>query len=305
MNAFKGMLCLLLLASFVFSPTNTHAATYTIMFEEGARTYNPSAKSDYIENKYLARVTVSVDGKTLVTVRGSTIPDSFFFHGGWYEQGNVNSPIDAAIRGIEDDLLKKVDGREPGGNPGSYQQFKDIVDTILAAVPVVQSGTYRFIMGRHQEGRCYSDHPLDVSHSPIPIPGSIQGKYKCHGVPYVPRLLGTNYPSERAYDSMTDHWSRAGTGGYVTSINRNKEHDFARVATGINIHDGRRSLDIRDSEGCLTIHPDDWETFYKALPAPNEWYLKEHRGIVEVKRLRSNLTPAPMPKAPMDFRFVP
>ena len=65
------------------------------------------------------------------------------------------------------------------------------------------------------------------------------------------------------------------------------------ITEGINIHRGRRSRDYKDSEGCLTIHPDDWGCFIRIFPCIKEWNNQGHEGIVEVIRLKQRPRSSP------------
>ena len=66
-------------------------------------------------------------------------------------------------------------------------------------------------------------------------------------------------------------------GYFVPTVNKNPNRSNERKANKIWIHRGRRNGPNRDSEGCLTIHPDDWDTFQSYFPSQHEW---ESTGLV-------------------------
>jgi hypothetical protein len=105
-----------LILTIMFS-LSTRAATpvkYTIRFEEGAYTYDSSKPESAPENKYLAKVTVQRDGQTLATVRGSTLPNSYYFYVGWHRDGRVAAPTDEDVAKVMADLKGQVDGLRSG-----------------------------------------------------------------------------------------------------------------------------------------------------------------------------------------------
>ena len=75
-------------------------------------------------------------------------------------------------------------------------------------------------------------------------------------------------------------------GYFVPTVNKNPNRSNERKANKIWIHRGRRNGPNRDSEGCLTIHPDDWETFQSYFPSQHEWESTASVGIVYI--IRSN-----------------
>ncbi len=72
-------------------------------------------------------------------------------------------------------------------------------------------------------------------------------------------------------------------GGFIKTITYNKNFGDYK-AKGINIHDGRWTGSHRDSAGCLTIDPRDWERFYKQLPDINSWSNDKHEGYIVIVR---------------------
>jgi len=73
---------------------------------------------------------------------------------------------------------------------------------------------------------------------------------------------------DRAYDPRTRSETQLSVGGYLATINKNLNENPRKVANGRNIHDGRETDTLKDSIGCLTIHPDDWSRCFGALPLP-------------------------------------
>ncbi len=239
-----------------------HAATYEIVFEEGAFQYDSDSPAENQDNKYLARVTVIKDGQILAkNIRGSTLPDAWAFYKHWnVDLKKTLPPTDTDVLTVFKDFEKQTTSlRESKARVGGTMlaDLADILD-VLNRVPVLSGGKYPFVMGIHQGGK------------------------SVHGKPYVPRLLGGT--KERPY-SAGDSSSRASAvGGYIKTLNKNNAQHQAFIATGINVHDGRKSEDYKDSEGCLTIRPQDWNTFYRALPTPGEWKKGRHIGVVHIRR---------------------
>jgi len=249
--------------------TSTHAASYEILFEEGAFKYGPASSPDDVDNKYLARVTIRRDGSVLAKdMRGSTLPDAWAFYQRWNgELRHESPPSDTDVKAIFDDFEQRTATLRASDLKLGATKLADLADIVdvLNRVPALKSGKYPFAIGVHKGG-------LSV-----------------HGKPYVPRLLGGTL--EMPYDP-DDHATKATTvGGFIRSLNKNNAHGQQNVAAGINVHDGRRSRDYKDSEGCLTVRPQDWKTFYSALPSPEEWAKSQHVGVVRVSR-GSQATPA-------------
>lgn len=76
-------------------------------------------------------------------------------------------------------------------------------------------------------------------------------------------------------------------GLFVPTVNNNPNQSYKRKANGIWIHRGRKNAPNRDSEGCLTIHPDSWDTFQLFFPSQNVWEDTASVGTVYV--VRSNI----------------
>lgn len=240
----------------------TDAATYEILFEEGAFQYNSRSSAESPDNKYLARVTVIKDRQILAqNLRGSSLPDAWAFYKRWnVELKRTLPPTDADVVTVFKDLEQQTTAlREARTKVGSTMlaDLADILD-VLNRVPVLGGGKYPFAMGIHQGGK------------------------SIHGKPYVPRLLGGT--KDKPFDPV-DSLSKASTvGGHIRTLNKNNAQHQALVAAGINVHDGRKSEDYKDSEGCLTIRPQDWNTFYQSLPSPDDWKKGGHVGVVHIRR---------------------
>jgi hypothetical protein len=274
--------CFLVLSLFALPSL---ASKYEIIFEEGLYPYQHVLGAAHLDNKYLARVTIKRDSVIIATVRGSTLPDNqFWYRAGWFDDRRTDSPSDIELSAIlERQRILTAAGEKNLADLNAVVEF-------FNQIPILPSGYYRFITGRHKEGDCY-----DTSG---PLSGKIFGKYKCHGVPYVPRLLGGEPTSP--YDGRLHRSTGSGwySGGFLRTLNRNKAHSLQTIANGINIHDGRTGKERRDSEGCLTIRPSDWKAFYSQLPTPAEWYSGSHRGEVQIVRLDAPQSLGPVPRAP-------
>ena len=141
----------------------------------------------------------------------------------------------------------------------------------MVYVPVIWSGKYRFKIGQHQNG------------------------ISIHGQPYVLRLQGTGdeYKPYNAKNIIKEKDLLKIEGNWISTINKNRNQKMNYITEGINIHRGRRSRDYKDSEGCLTIHPDDWGCFIRIFPCIKEWNNQGHEGIVEVIRLKQRPRSSP------------
>jgi hypothetical protein len=187
-------------------------------------------------------------------------------------QGPVKSPNDKQILDITESLgtfsstlrdnLRKLSDNEPQIN-AFVDDFNSL--TSLNAIPVLRSGAYWFVMGLHKTG----------------------GPQEAHGRPKVPRLQGSQL-LDKAFAPGQPQAAANQDGGFIATLNANRVHSGKKVAKGINIHDGRIGKAsgkwYRDSEGCLTIHPEDWEVFHTSLPSIAEWKAAPHIGVVRIAR---------------------
>lgn len=264
----RGSATLLLLTSL----HSANAAKYEILFEEGVFQYDPASTADDVNNKYLARITVKRDGNVVAKdLRGSTLPDAWVFYQRWnVELKHTSPPSDADLVAMFEYFEKQTIAlRNSNAKLGetSLADIADILD-VLNRVPAIKSGDYPFVMGLHKGGQ------------------------SVHGQPYAPRLLGGT--QEKPYDPA-DSTSKAATiGGFIRTLNKNNAQNQKYLAAGINVHDGRNTRDYKDSEGCLTLRPQDWNKFYGALPSPAAWTNDRHIGVVSVRRA----TPAPATTLP-------
>jgi len=202
------------------------------------------------------------DGQILAKeLRGSTLPDAWAFYRRWnVELKKTLPPTDRDVVSVFKDFEQQTSSLRKAKTQLGTTMLADLaaILDVLNRIPVLREGTYPFAMGLHQGGR------------------------SVHGRPYVPRLLGGT--KERPYDPV-DSASKATTvGGPIKTLNKNNAQHQAFIASGINVHDGRGSDDYKDSEGCLTIRPQDWATFYRSLPSPEDWQKGEHIGAVRIRR---------------------
>ena len=274
---------------FMFFATLAQASHFEIIFTEGAYEYDISKSETDTENKYLAQVIIKKDGVIMnqnEVIKGSTIPDSWFFYEVWRGEGNITPPNDEDIEKIFNEWEDK------STIPNDYnlldnnliQFINDINDVFEKAtyIPVIHSGTYKFKIGLHKNGQ------------------SSAGL----GLPDVPRLIGS-YKPQKSYDGRSpDESTLQIDGGYIATINKNTNQNQEKVACGINIHDGRHdSFYIKPSKskfsiGCITIHPDHWYQFNSKLPNINDWDNEDHTGTVIIIR---QTTPDPSSEAPSDI----
>lgn len=267
----------------LFFSVNTYASQYRIEFKEGEYLFDYSLPREDLNNKYLAKVQLYKDGVMILdNIRGSTLSDSIFYYQMWHDGIKDRSPTDKDIQDIFASWDSQVEGISTDSNIANLLKDMNKIIRFFASVPVVWSGRYKFIIGLHKNGN------------------------SVHGHPYVPRLHGT-WDKENPYNATsnnnTDDTLSQLNGVWIATINENKRHSMKKIAAGINIHDGRRSRDYRDSEGCLTIHPDDWNTFIHNLPDIESWKNKGHSGEVIV--YRTHEVPADnLPSLPLHLRIM-
>lgn len=255
------MRCLLVLIWIaILQPAS--AAKYEILFEEGAFRYDPNSDPNDVDNKYLTRVTVKKDGNVLATdIRGSTLPDAWVFYRRWnVELKQTNTPSDTDIVTMFQYFEKQTgELRDSNARLGGTRlaDIADILD-VLNRVPAIKTGNYPFVMGLHKSGKSK------------------------HGHPYAPRLLGG--PKGKPFDPTDSNSTATTVGGFIRTLNKNNAQGQSYLADGINVHDGRTNEDYKDSEGCLTIRPQDWKKFYESLSSPEDWIKYNHVGVVSVSR---------------------
>jgi len=246
--------------SLVVGPKKATAATYEIVFEEGAYKYMPGANPDDVDNKYLARVTIRKEGSIVATdIKGSTLPDSVAFYERWNVQlQHAEPPNDAEVLGIFEHLEQRM--QEMRSSKLISVEIKRAVEQlvdVLENLPVLKTGDYAFVTGVHKGGA------------------------GVHGHPYVARLLGGTMAAPYDPDIPIKPTIM---GGYIRSLTKNNAQGQRYLASGINVHDGRIGRAYKDSEGCLTIRPQDWRAFYAALPSPKNWQNGHNTGVVRIKR---------------------
>ncbi len=264
---------ILMLLSIIVSDT-VLATTYTIIFSEGHKDFNPDLPYSDLNNKYLANVQIYKDEELLTdSIRGSTLSDSIFYYQMWHKNNRITPPTDNDILEIFKVWGDKAKSIPQHGNIGKFLQNMHDIISHITSIPVLWSGKYKFEIGLHKGGNFF------------------------HGQPYVPRIKGTwNKSQPYKYSTDTDDESLMQLNGiWLATINANSAQEMLKVASGINIHDGRRSKDYKDSEGCLTIHPDDWNEFIGALPDIETWKASSHEGVVKIYRCKEGRCP---PKPP-------
>jgi hypothetical protein len=263
----KIMIFVLLVASNI---QTCFADEYEIIFSEGAYSFDKNKGYSDLDNKYLAKVTIKKNGEIItndVTIRGSTLSDSIFYYEMWNNETNINPPTDDDIKDIFIKWDKESDISNTDVPPNLINLINDVREIIkyLASVPVIKSGSYEFTMGCHKNGTSVYGHPYAVR-----IKGGIDEKE-----PYNGKIDSTN---------LID-------GGIICTINRNSSFKNKCLANGVNIHNGRRQDTYKDSTGCMTIHPDDWEKFYSRLPNPYIWAKEKHKGKLTIDRGPNTKTP--------------
>ena len=268
---------------------NTYAAQYRIVFKEGEHVFDYILPYEDLGNKYLAKVQLYKDEVMILdNIRGSTLSDSIFYYQMWHDGIKDRSPTDKDIQDIFASWDSQVEGISTDSNISKFLKDMNEIIRFFASFPVVWSGRYKFVIGLHKNGN------------------------SVHGHPYVPRLRGT-WDKENPYNAtsgnITDETLSELDGIWLSTINKNNQHAMKKIAAGINIHDGRRSRDYRDSEGCLTIHPDDWDQFIHKLPNINSWKSEGHTGEVIVIRkheepAEESVAETPTPPSSLRIRIM-
>jgi len=259
-----GRVMSVVIFSLLLLPVKGLAANYEIVVQEGAYQYNKDLPMTDNNNKYLAKVTIKKNGLVVVTdIRASTLPDAAFFYHSWHSEKKAKPPTDNDVEQIFKKLKNDRAALEAAWNDSNsfianLIAFTQILE-VLNAVPVIWSGKYEFVTGLHKGGK------------------------SVHGKPFAVRTIGGSTIA-KAYDGRTASPKPELVGGFLATINENAAQGMRKVANGINIHDGRISKDYKDSEGCITIHPDHWNRFHNALPKPGDWTSSQHVGKLSVSR---------------------
>jgi hypothetical protein len=263
---------------------SAHGAHFRIVITEGENTFDYNLSHSNLMNKYLAMVQLFKDDVLILDgIRGSTLSDSVFYYQLWHDGIEDRSPTDKDIQKIFADWDAQVDANLIDPNFTSFIQDLNKIIRFFVSIPVVWSGKYKFVIGLHKGGN------------------------SVHGKPYVPRLKGTwdkDKPYNASSEDNTDDQVKKLNGIWLATINENKAHGMRKVAAGINIHDGRRSKDYRDSEGCLTIHPDDWSAFIHTLPTIEDWKSVGHTGEVIVIRKKPAGPTSKTPSPPQNLHVI-
>lgn len=253
---------LLFVAPVLLFSLGAQGAEYEVSFVEGAYKFDVNASPTDVNNKYLARVTIKKDGQVVAKdIRGSTLPDAWAFYVRWnVELKKATAPKDSDVVEMFDHFEKQTTELAKSGAKLGETKLADIAGIldVLNHVPAIPSGSYTFVTGLHKQGT------------------------SVHGKPYAARLLGAT--AEKPYDPRDANSKATEVGGFIRTLNKNNVHGQRRIANGINVHDGRTSKDYKDSEGCLTVRPQDWAAFHGALPSPEDWKKEKHTGRLVVIR---------------------
>jgi len=290
-----------------------NSADYKVVVTEGVYKFNNELEYNDTHNKYLAKIEVYMDGTLWPhSFRGSSLPDSALYYQLHHVDGKVHPPADEDILNIYTKWENDEQEWERASPVLSQTSIDNLISTLrvivkLSSAPVLWSGEYKFEPGVHKSG-----------YSPL-------------GQPWVLKLFGKDYTAP--YDGRNSLSGQEPEpfyrGGYIATINQNLNQGFNSYAAGINVHRGQRTSDLKRSEGCITISPDDWEDFialfpyedaastvirqdltvtygskyYKSerwkqilnsgFPYTNEWLSNGHTGILEIIRLGSDAIHAP------------
>jgi hypothetical protein len=255
-------LLMLVLTPFLFAakkkkPEPERPPHYDLLFIEGLHAYDATKDPKNLDNKYLARVILRKNGAEVTTARGSTFPDSPAFYLLWFRD-HKKSPRDKDLEELAGSPEARSRLLQFDGIPKDSMEF---VVNYATDRPVFPSGIYAFAMELHQDGA------------------------GAHGHPYAPRLLGGTDANPYFPGTPSLEPKDLVAGGFLRSITPNVAQGGKRLANGINVHDGRRSsTNEKDSEGCLTIDPRDWESFIAKLPSPEEWTRSGAKGNLWIIR---------------------
>lgn len=249
------------------------AQSYKVVIKEGAFKFDTSGTKPLLKrsNRYLAQVEVYVDGGLVGTFRGSTLADSSLVYERWHMFGETESPNDKQVVAMMEQLERLPDYLKKLVQIGQldltsyyFNLDEKKKHQPIAFMPIIPSGTYQFSVGLHKKGN------------------------SIHGQPYALRLLGG--PIDAPYDATNINYvQKWSVGGFLTTLNKNYStkgsHKGKYLANGINVHDGRKNAKghrYRDSEGCITIHPDHWKKFIGLFPKPGDW-----KGVGELVLVRN------------------
>lgn len=70
-------------------------------------------------------------------------------------------------------------------------------------------------------------------------------------------------------------------GGFVPTFNANPNQGGAFIANEIFVHKGRHTGVNRDSAGCITIDPEEWDSFIKLFPEGSTGVIEIVRGLLQ------------------------
>lgn len=300
------ILCLLVLL--IFIPGYAFAAEYKLIFEENF--YRPTKNITDTKSRYLAKVTLYIDGKLVGTKRGSTLADNSVFYQ-LFElpsspSGLINMPTrrrdltDSKITELlkeQENLSRLTQPHKLSPNPCRYSSTRsnsikmkepllDLSKEVLSKQlcgsfwPIIKSGQYEFSVGTHRQKKALN-------------------------------VLGGS--EERPFDPKKSKNSKLRARGAISTINNNPNQNNRKLADNINIHWGqgpswrsnrsyKRGEVVRDdllfsyrftgSEGCITIDPgkrdksgmNDWDKFIELFPDQIDWKKGGHNGILIIRR---------------------
>lgn len=101
-----------------------------------------------------------------------------------------------------------------------------------------------------------------------------------------PIIISGEYSINVLYSSKLGKALIVNNGKKVRTENPNYNKHYSYEADGIWVHKGiSYSSGNKGSEGCLTIHPDDWKNFITKFPSKSEWETEGAVGMLWIFRL--------------------
>lgn len=281
-------------------PNIAWADNYKVIIQENY--YSPTKKMTDLNSRYIAKVSVYINGKLVGDFRGSTLADNSIFYNLFELHNSPSSLInlpnqrrtlnDAKIEELlkrQESLSRITQPHKVSPNPCVHSstlsnsiKMKDPLISLSKEIlskqlcgnywPIIKSGKYQFQVGLHRNKKGLN------------LFGSIDYK--------------------KPYDPSAPEVSRLVPGGAIATINKNPNQKNRPLADAINIHWGQRNWRsnrtykkgevVRDdllfsyrftgSEGCITIAPDQWTKFIDLFPDKTDWKKGKHNGTLIIRR---------------------
>ncbi len=151
--------------------------------------------------------------------------------------------------------------------PNAYGSYKD-----ARGNPIWRDGQIQRLYAALRTGPYNSD-----AQSIAPILGLFNDEW--------PIMNGGEYSfMVKASSVFTPRGLQVNEGTFVRLESPRPTDQYSYLTKGIWIHKGIYSGQ-RGAEGCLTVHPDDWDRFIALFPSETEWVSRQATGVLWIIRL--------------------